>query len=170
MAPFNLVQLPANNREEEIYIDKDLGFCFAAFYCGRTRDAYLEFEKFKQIPAFRKYFDSLPAHEREIIGRYIGLCVDRNRYSLETIVNLIIVNEQEKEKFMRSVAQEYIQQGMQQGIQQGIHQGMQQGITTKAREVAKNMLLKLHLDVDAVQKATELTKEELQEILKEVKK
>jgi predicted transposase YdaD len=33
--------------------------------------------------------------------------------------------------------------------------------------VAKNMLVKLHLDIDTVQKATELTKEELQEILKE---
>jgi hypothetical protein len=44
---------------------------------------------------------------------------------------------------------------------------MQVGILTKAREVARNMLVKLHLDLDIVQKATELTKEELQEILKE---
>ena len=55
---------------------------------------------------------------------------------------------------MRSVAQEYIKQGL------------QQGILIKAREVAKNMLLKLRLDIDTVQKATELTKEELQQIIK----
>jgi predicted transposase YdaD len=120
MAPFSLVELPSSDKkEEEIYIDKDLGFCFAAFYCGRTRDAYLEFEKFKQVPAFKKYFDSLPAEEREIIGRYIGLCVGRDKYSLEKIVNLVITHEQEKEKVMRSVAQEYIEQGLQQGMQQG---------------------------------------------------
>ena len=35
------------------------------------------------------------------------------------------------------------------------------------QEVARNMLVNLHFDIDTVQKATELTKEELQEILKE---
>jgi predicted transposase YdaD len=156
MAPFSLVRLPAKEGEG-IYRDKDLGFCFAAFYCGRTRDAYLEFEKFKQIPAFKSYFEKLPVEERELVARYIALCVDRNRYSLEKIVNLLIINEQEKEELMRSVAQEYIEQGM------------QQGILIKSREVAKNMLLKLRLDIDTVQKATELPKEELQQILKEEK-
>ena len=73
---------------------------------------------------------------------------------------MIITNEQEKEVFMRSVAQEYIEQGVQQGVQQGI--------IKKAKAVAKTMLLKLHLDIDTVQKATELSKEELQELLKEV--
>ena len=72
---------------------------------------------------------------------------------MQNLVNLIIINEQEKDQFMRSVAQEYIEQG----------------IIIKAREVAKNMLLKLRLDIDTVQKATELTKEELQQILKEEK-
>lgn len=152
IAPFNLVQLPENTHES-IYIDKDLGFCFAAFYCGRSRDPYVELEKFKQIPAFKNYFNGLSIEERVLFGRYIALCVDRNRYTLEKIVNLMIINEQEKEKFMRSVAQEYIEQG----------------ILIKAREVAKNMLLKLRLDMDTVQKATELTKEELQQILKEEK-
>jgi predicted transposase YdaD len=163
MAPFNLVQLPANDdKEEKIYTDKDLGFCFAAFYCGRNKDAYREFEKFKQVPVFQKYFDKLPADERELIGIYIALCVDRSRYSLEKIVNLIIINEQEKNKFMQSVAQEYIEQG----IRQGIRQGMQQGIQTRNLEIARAMLLNLHLDADTVRKATDLTKEEIQELLK----
>ncbi|MHB9147294.1 MAG: Rpn family recombination-promoting nuclease/putative transposase [Candidatus Amoebophilus sp.] len=159
MAPFSLVQLPTPTKEgQEIYTDKDLGFCFVAFYCGRSRDAYLEFERFKQIPAFKNYFNKLSVEERELVGRYIGLCVNRNRYSLEKIVNLIIINEQEKEEIMRSVAQEYIKQGI------------QQGLLIKSREVAKNMLLKLRLDIDTVQKATELTKEELQQILKKEEK
>jgi predicted transposase YdaD len=47
---------------------------------------------------------------------------------------------------------------------------IKQGILIKAREVAKNMLLKLRLDIDTVQKATELTKEELQQIIKKGEK
>jgi len=159
MAPFSLVQLPTPNKEgEEIYIDKDLGFCFAAFYCGRTSDAYLEFERFKQIPAFKNYFNNLSVEERELIGRYIGLCVDRSRYSLEKIVNLIIINEQEKEELMRSVAQEY--------IKQGIEQGMQLGIQTKAQAIAKNMLKKGYAIKD-IQEITSLSREAIEKLHKE---
>ena len=41
MAPFILVQLPAS-REDEVYRDKDLGFCFAAFRCTSSPDPYSE--------------------------------------------------------------------------------------------------------------------------------
>jgi predicted transposase YdaD len=155
MAPFSLVQLPAKEGEE-IYRDKELGFCFAAFYCGRSKDAYLEFEKFKQIPAFQNYFNNLSQEERVLLGRYIGWCVDKNRYSLEKIVNLIVINEQEKEKIMQSVMQSVAQEYMEKGMQQGMQQGMER--------VAQNMLFKLNLDLNTVQQATGLTKEELQKI------
>jgi predicted transposase YdaD len=163
MAPFSLVQLPIPTKGgEEIYTDKDLGFCFAAFYCGRSKDAYLEFERFKQIPAFKNYFNRLSVEERELVGRYIGLCVDRNRYSLEKIVNLIIINEQEKEELMRSVAQEYIKQG----IEKGIEQGMQLGIQTKAQAIAKNMLKKGYAIKD-IQEITSLSREAIEKLHKE---
>ena len=51
--------------------------------------------------------------------------------------------------------------------QEGIEIGLEEGIFTKAIAVAKNMLLKLHLDVDTVQKATELPKAELEKIIQE---
>jgi hypothetical protein len=159
MAPFTLVKLPTDVREE-IYRDKDLGFCFAAFYSGRAKDAYLEFEKFKEIPAFQNYLNTLSKEEKVLVARYITWCLDRashslaTRYSLEKVVDLLITNQKEKEALMRSVAQEYIDKGM------------QQGILVKAEEVAKNMIFKLHLDLDTVQQATGLTKEYLQKIIK----
>jgi recombination-promoting nuclease RpnB len=167
MAPFTLVKLPTDVREE-IYRDKDLGFCFAAFYSGREKDAYLEFEKFKEIPAFQHYLNTLSKEEKVLVARYITWCLDSagnslaTRYNLEKVVDLLITNQKEKEALMRSVAQEYIDKG----IQQGIQQGMQQGILVKAEEVAKNMLFKLNLDLDTVQQVTGLTKEYLKRIKK----
>ena len=64
-----------------------------------------------------------------------------------------------------SAAQKLINQGMQQGIQLDEEKGIEKGIFTKAIEVAKNMLLKLKLDIATVQKATELPKAELEKIL-----
>jgi len=55
---------------------------------------------------------------------------------------------------MQTVAQEYIQQGVQQGIQQ------------EKLPIARNLLLQLHLDMETVQKATSLSKKELEAILK----
>ena len=149
MAPFMLVALPTDENHP-IYIDKDLGFCLAAFYCGRSKDVYKSFAKFKDIPAFQQYFDRLPAIERELVGRYLGLCVDRSRY--EEIINLIITNDKEKEIFMHSIAQEYIHQGK----------------FTKAIEVAKKMLTK-KLDLSLIQEMTGLSRKTLESFLKEVK-
>lgn len=39
--------------------------------------------------------------------------------------------------------------------------GKQEGRQTKAVEIARNMLFKLHLGIDVVQKATGLSREEL---------
>ena len=85
---------------------------------------------------------------------------------------LISISPKKRNSFM-SAAQKLINQGMQQGIQlgeekgieKGMEKGMEKGIFTKAIAVAKNMLLKLKLDIDTVQKATELPKAELEKIL-----
>lgn len=58
----------------------------------------------------------------------------------------MVTNELKKEKFRRTLAQKYQEEGK--------------------YEVAKNMLFKLHLDIDTVQKATGITKEDLQRIIK----
>jgi predicted transposase YdaD len=143
MAPFTLVKLPQDT-SHALYTDKDLGFCWAAFYCGKEKDAYQSFAKFREIPIFQQYFERLPAWEREIVGRYLGLCVDKSRYSLEKIVNLVIANEKEKEVFMRSVAQDFIDKGRIEGI----------------FEVAKSML-KEGLAMQVIQKVTGLSQEEI---------
>jgi predicted transposase YdaD len=154
MAPFILVQLPeGDNKEDPVYLDEDLGFFFAAFYCGRSQDPYAEFEEFKQIPEFRQHFNSLPLSLRRIVGNYLSACINRKSYNLEKIVNLVIINDQEKEEFMQTVAQEYIDQGLQKGQQE----------TTQA--IARRMFRELHLDMDTIQKATGLTKDELQKML-----
>lgn len=146
---FTLIELPADRAHPD-YVDKDLGYCLAAFKCGREgKNAYEEFRKFKQIPAFSNYFDNLPEEERLLAGIYIGLFVSDNREELKKIVSLVITNEQEKEKFMRTLAQRYQEEAV--------------------KQVAQNMLFKLHLDVDTVQKATDLPKEAIQSLLKDVK-
>ena len=60
---------------------------------------------------------------------------------------------------MRSIAQEYIDKGIEQGLQKGVKQGL--------LFTAKNMLLQLHLGINAVQQATGLSREELIELQKE---
>jgi predicted transposase/invertase (TIGR01784 family) len=70
---------------------------------------------------------------------------------------------QTKEKIMNA-AEKLIQQGKQQGIQQGKQQGIQQGMKTRSLEIAKNMLLNLHLGMDVVQKATGLSSKELKKL------
>jgi predicted transposase YdaD len=150
---FTLIPLPAD-REHPDYVDKDLGYCLVAFKCGREgENAYKEFRKFIQIPVFRDYFDKLLEEERLLAGIYIGLFVSGSMAELKKIVTLVTRNEQENEKFMRTIAQRY----------------QEEGIQTGRLEIAKNMLFKLNLGVDTVQKATDLSKEVIQNLLKDVK-
>ena len=57
--------------------------------------------------------------------------------------------------------QQGIQQGVQQGIQQGVQQGRQEGMQTRSLEIAKNMLHQLGLDIEVVEQATGLSRQEL---------
>jgi len=59
-----------------------------------------------------------------------------------------------------------LQEGMQQGIEQGIEQGMQ----TERTQIARNMLMQLHLGVDLVQQATGLDPAALERLQKEDRK
>jgi predicted transposase/invertase (TIGR01784 family) len=92
-----------------------------------------------------------------LAGIYIGLFVSDSMVELKKIVTSITTNEQENEKFMRTLAQRYQEEGIQTGRQEG------------RLEIAKNMLFKLNLGVDTVQKATDLSKEVIQNLLKDVK-
>jgi hypothetical protein len=152
---FTLIQLPVNNDHPD-YVDKDLGYCLAAFKCGREKGkSYEEFKKFKQDPIFRDCFYKLPKSERLLAGIYIGNFASGNREELEKIVNLLITSKQEKEEFMQTIAQQYQKEGMEKGREEGI------------RQVAKSMLSEFHLDADFVQKVTKLNKETIQNLLKD---
>jgi hypothetical protein len=67
------------------------------------------------------------------------------------LIEAIIEAVPDKKHIVMTAAQQLIQQGMQQ----------------EKLIIAKNMLLKLHLDIHTVQKATDITKEELEGILKQ---
>jgi predicted transposase YdaD len=160
MAPFQLVTLK-ENQEADVYRDPDLGFCLVAFYCGNTKDPYQAFKNFKKSALFQNYFNQLSLEDRLLLARYLGLCVDKDKYSLGKIVDLVIIQEQEKEVFMRSVAQEYIEQGIYQGIEQGIQQGMYQ----RNLEIAKSML-KEGFDVSLIAKVTNLSRDTIEQLRK----
>jgi predicted transposase/invertase (TIGR01784 family) len=158
---FAFIQLE-KEKHHSAYIDKDLGYCLAAFKCGMKRNkAYEEFKKFKEIPAFRDYFNNLPRAERILAGSYIAIFVGDSKEEQENLLTLIVINEQEKEDIMRSLAQKYRDEGIEIGQYRGIEKGIE--------KVAQNMLFNLHLDLDTVQKATGLTPKDLQQILKKEK-
>ena len=119
MAPFILVQLPAS-REDEVYRDKDLGFCFAAFRCTSSPDPYQELSALMDIPVFKEYFQNLSEDDRYLMVSYLGACITRKGHSLEKLVTLTTNNTKEKEKMMESIAQEYIDRGKQEGMQKGL--------------------------------------------------
>ena len=87
--------------------------------------------------------------------------MDRSQHSLGDLVNLVSSNTQEKVAIMTSIAQALRQEGIQEGIQKGRQEGMQEGAHDKALHIAKNMLSKLHLGINAVKEATGLSEEEL---------
>jgi len=168
MAPFTLVNLPSMPAEA-IYQDQALGFCFGAFQCTSSADPYQAFARMLQAPIFRDHFEKLPFEERQLVVRYLGNCIDQERYSLEKLVDLVIINSQEKEEAMTSIAQAYkqeaLKEGLEQGLEQGIQRGMQQGIQCKAREIAKNMLAS-GLDVDLIIQVTGLNLEDIKQLQK----
>ena len=152
MAPFILVQLPAS-REDEVYIDKNLGFCFAAFRCTSSSDPYEELSALMDIPVFKEYFQNLPEEDRYLMVSYLGACITRKGHSLEKLVTLTTNNTKEKEKMMESIAQEYIDRGKQEGKQEGIQEGL--------KKTASYMLHQLQLGIEIVQQATGLSRQEL---------
>jgi DNA repair protein RadC len=59
--------------------------------------------------------------------------------------------------------------GLEKGKQRGLEEGLNKGKQAEKLEIAKNMLLELKLGLDIVQKATGLSKEELEKLSKSLK-
>ena len=106
----------------------------------------------------------------KIVLQYLLHALNGEEYCEEDILNLF--QDKLKKKDMITVAQkmrqEAMQQGMQKGMQQGreegMQEGMQAGMQTRSLEIAKNMLLNLHLGMEVVQEATGLSREELNQL------
>jgi hypothetical protein len=151
LAPFHLIQLP-EDQNDLIYQDQTLGLYFAAFRSCRDNDPYTGFAKFMEHDWFPAYFNHLPFEEKELIARDIGWCVNREQYDLEKVLTLITNNQQETQRIMTSVAQQYVNQGVEQGIQLGKQEGKQEGILY----IAKNML-RNHVDISFIRDMTGLS-------------
>ena len=179
-----MISIPLLSRQE-VQEDEELGFCFTALYCTGYPDPYKAFESFTKEVAFKDYLHTLSKAMRNLLLMYLGSCIDRSKYSLENLVNLMSRNPQETIEIMHSITQaigqEYKQQGiqegmqqgrqegMQQGIQQGMQQGRQEGMQQEKLHIAKNMLYQLHLDMTAVSKATGLSIAEIIKLQKVAK-
>ena len=110
------------------------------------------------------------------ISGIVYILSEENEYSGKEIVDkLKSINPAKEEDIMQAVRtirqeSELIgeKRGETRGMQKGMQQGMQQGEYNKGLEIAKNML-KLHLDTDTVQKATGISRKELEQVIKELK-
>ena len=70
-----------------------------------------------------------------------------------------------KTDIIMSAAEKLKREWLEEGMQLGEKKGVQEGIFTKAIAVAKNMLFKFKIDIETVQKVTELPRAELEKIL-----
>ncbi len=156
MAPFTLINIP-KLPEAVIRQDKELGFCFEAFRCTSYADPYESFQEAVLDPTFKASLDTLPRAIKNLVGTYLGKYIDQSKHSLEDLANLLSVSSQEKEEIMTTIAQSIGKEYMQQGMRQA-----------KLR-IARNMLFKLHLDVQAVKEATGLSVEELIKLQQEAR-
>ena len=160
MAPFTLVDV-SKIPQYHIHQDRELGFFFEAFRCTGQPDPYMSLKStIHRFTQFRTHFYALPKETRNLVGCYLSHYIDLSKYSLADLVNLVSSNLQEKKEFMTTIAQAIKQEGR----QEGRREGRQEGIL----EIAKNMLSKLHLDVQAVKEATGLSIEELMKLQHEV--
>ena len=103
----------------------------------------------------------------QYVDRSLRYLVDVNAYEMRILLSLLEeISPKLKEK-MLTTSQQIERKGIQQGMQQGIQQGKQLGFSKGVKQIAKQMLLHLHMDIDLTQKATGLSREELEALQKE---
>ena len=162
---YHMVDLSVET-EANIHKDKQAALAELLLKQGKLRDFHHWIDKHQDL----LNDNSIPYAEE---GFHYILTVDPRNDTLEKLQKN--AEPQTKEKIMNAAEkliqqgkqqgiQQGIQQGKQQGIQQGKQQGIQQGMKTRSLEIAKNMLLNLHLGMDVVQKATGLSSKELKKL------
>ena len=84
--------------------------------------------------------------------------VDEVKHNPKLEVEWMTLLERDREKF-----EEGVEKGIEQGIEQGIEKGIEKGRQETQREVARN-LLTCGVDVEMIEKATGLSKEEIEKL------
>ena len=104
---------------------------------------------------------------KKFVDRFYGISgiiyvsgIERRHSAEELLQAIDNIVPQRKEDIMTAA---------QQLQQEGKKEGMQQGMQAKSVGIAKNMLSKLHLDMQTVAKATGLSEEELMKLQQEGK-
>lgn len=133
---------------------------------------YIFEDKDKLIEAFIISIDEIePVVTEEELNKYVDIfllyysAVNKN-LTEEDIIQKIQELGGKGEKIM-TILQEREQKGIQQGIELGIQQGMKQGMKQGKIEMAKN-LIREGIDIDTIIKTSKLSKEEIEEIKKEM--
>ena len=110
------------------------------------------------IDAYEDKLSQLAGPYNDRIYQYMFTLDPNKKGILERIARL-------KDPTQKQIAMTAAQYLRQEGMQQGIQQGMQ----TKALDIAKNLMSKLHLDIKSVKEATGLSEEELMKLQEEGK-
>ena len=129
--PIQLVQL-AEQPEDIMYKEKELGFYFQACRCVKQQDPYQSVKKAMEDVVFRENFQNLAPDLKSLFIFYVARFVDESRYSLKDFVNLLMSSAAENQKIMTSIIgkleQELKQKFYQEGEAQGEAQGRRVGI------------------------------------------
>ena len=113
-------------------------------------------------PDFLPWLKSKPhiaerlANDRHI-ERLLVYMTEVGHSKLEDILRIFEEVSVKLKTSMLTTAEQLRAEGMQQGVQQGLQQGAQR----ERIEIAKNMLLAMHMDMDLVQRATGLSQTDL---------
>ncbi len=113
--------------------------------------------KYADDPSFPQWLVSHPQlanklAENKYIGRSIEYMLDVGYHNYEDLVVAFEKSSEELKQTMLTTRQQIEKRGIQ----------------TERIQIARNMFSKLHLDVDAVHKATGLSKQELGKLVREI--
>ena len=151
--------------QDEILVVKQLPD--ASLYKHEPINVLALFMKYADDPNFPHWLVEHPAManklaENKYIERSIAYMLDVGYHKYE---DLLLAFEKTSEKLKQTMLTTR-QQIEKIGEKRGIQQGMQQGVQTRNLEIARNMLFQLHLGLDVIEKATGLSKQELEQLQK----
>ena len=163
MVRFHLFDLTQRSDQELL---KQGHFALPALLLKHGRDGHFELSIDDYRPVFQHCIATVgDPYLRGILDYAASLKLGAGKKTF-TFIKKVLTDQQNivmtyGEYLRRQGIQQGVQQGVQQGIQQGVQQGRQEGMQTRSLEIAKNMLHQLGLDIEVVEQATGLSRQEL---------